>query len=143
MNMKHMKYALYSFFAITLMCIACHENGSKKNNDRIIGQGNELPAAQSTLKGAAEAPSEIFVGEINGAHIKFEHWNYTRFRFTERNRITLGALNTERGFQDDEDATLFIMNFDKPEAERRYLVRHSDGTVALLEADAQRSLRKE
>ncbi|MEW6196613.1 MAG: copper resistance protein NlpE [Bacteroidota bacterium] len=34
-----------------------------------------------------------------------------------------GKLNTERGFENDPDATLFVLNYDQPEENQIYFVR--------------------
>lgn len=38
-------------------------------------------------------------------------------------RKTKGKLNTERGYEDDADATVYILNYDLPANKQRYFVR--------------------
>jgi copper homeostasis protein (lipoprotein) len=40
-----------------------------------------------------------------------------------------GMLNTERGFENDRNATLFVLDADKPRQEQQYFVRLTDDTV--------------
>ena len=46
----------------------------------------------------------------------------------------MGNLNTERGYGKDDDATVYILNFDKPESEQTRFVRYSNGNVAMFDA---------
>jgi hypothetical protein len=67
--------------------------------------------------------------------ITFQHLNYTVYRLVIALDTTEGALNTERGFQDDEDATLYIPDYDKPEEIKWHFVRMSDGRILMLDKD--------
>ncbi len=51
-----------------------------------------------------------------------------------------GKFNTERGFKEDIDATVFILNYDKPENEQLYFVYFSNNPNILYRLD---SLKKE
>ncbi|MFL5729977.1 MAG: copper resistance protein NlpE N-terminal domain-containing protein [Cytophagaceae bacterium] len=42
---------------------------------------------------------------------------------------TSGMLNTERGFENDRNATLFVLDADKPRQEQQYFVRLTDDPV--------------
>ncbi len=64
--------------------------------------------------------------------------DFTQYRLTEGNQVKEGKLNTERGFEQDEDATVFILNFDKPENEQKFFVRLTNGGVIML--DSQRKM---
>ncbi len=41
----------------------------------------------------------------------------------EKEIITKGRLNTERGYEDDPDATIYILNYDQPLIKQRYFIR--------------------
>lgn len=41
----------------------------------------------------------------------------------ENEIVSKGSLNTERGFEDDPDATVYILNYDQPKINQRYFVR--------------------
>ncbi len=82
-----------------------------------------------------DTSSECFYGRVKGVSIIFEHQGYTTFRMKEDGELSEGALNTERGFGGDFDATVYVIHFDKPEAEWRYLVRYSSGRVVMLDSD--------
>ncbi len=42
-----------------------------------------------------------------------------------------GNFNTERGFGNDNDATVFILNWDKPQSEQSYYMYNSNDTETL------------
>lgn len=49
--------------------------------------------------------------------------------------VRIGNLNYERGFENDIDATLFVLDFDKPSKES-YFVRFSDNDSMVIRLDA-------
>ncbi|PBQ34594.1 hypothetical protein CNR22_23395 [Sphingobacteriaceae bacterium] len=51
--------------------------------------------------------------------------------------IQLGNFNTERGFEKDENATVYILNDELPDSEHQYFVRES-GKETLLKLDNER-----
>ena len=59
-------------------------------------------------------PSEIFAGTIDGNSIVFEQKEYTKYRLEINGKVSEGELNTERGFGDDIDATIYVLNWNKP-----------------------------
>jgi membrane-bound inhibitor of C-type lysozyme len=77
-------------------------------------QRNEAPGAP---------PTERFVGTIANEEILFEHMNYTSYRLVRNGVVTTGELNTERGFEDDIDATVYVLDWQKPELEHTLFVR--------------------
>lgn len=81
--------------------------------------------------------------------------DFQRFRLHEKKqgsdavRTTEGNLNTERGFGDDADATVYVLNHDKAESEQRCFVRYTgnDNEVKALgrerkELPKQNTLRR-
>ena len=129
-----MKYALLSLFTIASLMIACKSEKSETTK-------KETPALQpseintNTGSGVSQTkPTEIFTGTVNGVKIVFKHTDYTQYRLKEGKKVTTGALNTERGFEKDEDATVYILNSDKPESEQKYFVRYTDGKFVMLDA---------
>lgn len=106
----------------------------------------EILLVPKTSLYSPEKGSECFYGTVKGIAIVFEHQDYTKFRMTENGKLVEGALNTERGFGDDPDATVYVLNFGQPEEEWRYIVRYSSGRVVMLDQDRkeipQSNLRK-
>lgn len=85
-------------------------------------------------------PSERFVGNINGAQIIFEQKDYTSYRMTRDGTISQGPLNTERGYEDDIDATLYILNWTEPESHQLYFVRLTNEYTHLQMLDSNRKI---
>lgn len=80
-------------------------------------------------------PSETFAGTANGVRIAFQHNNYTSYRLITGVDTVVGNLNTERGFQDDEDATLYILYYDYPDSVLWHFVRMTDGSILMLDKE--------
>jgi hypothetical protein len=85
-------------------------------------------------------PTETFAGTIGGKLVIFEHKDYVRYKLTTDGVITEGALNTERGFESDIDATVYVLDWDSPESERSYFVRLTGDDTHLWRLDSQRVL---
>ena len=49
--------------------------------------------------------------------------------------VLMGNFNTERGFEKDPDATLYILNDELPETEHLYFVRETGKNNVLLKLD--------
>jgi len=54
--------------------------------------------------------------------------------------IERGNLNTERGFEEDEDATVYVLNYDKAENEQKYFVRLTNEPNSIIMLDNNREL---
>lgn len=52
--------------------------------------------------------------------------------------VLLGNYNTERGFEKDEDATMYVLNDELPESEHLYFVRESGKNDILLKLDNEK-----
>lgn len=113
-----------------------------QTNPRRTLETNQSPVVQqqdsSTTFPNVTDVSESFKGTLNGAAVIFEHKDFTAFRLTEKGKVSTGALNTERGFGKDEDATLYVLNPDKPQKDQKYFVRLTDGRIFML--DEQRKI---
>ena len=70
-----------------------------------------------------EVPTERFIGTIDGVMTVFEHKDFTSYTFIEAGVSVSGELNTERGYKDDIDATVFVLDWQMPEAKQKYFVR--------------------
>lgn len=78
-------------------------------------------------------PTEVFTGSANDALIRFEHLNYTRYRLVIALDTTKGNLNTERGYNDDEDATLYILEDPATQGTSWHFVRMTSGDILMLD----------
>ncbi|MGL5250757.1 MAG: hypothetical protein ACRC7P_06730 [Enterovibrio sp.] len=63
-----------------------------------------------------------------------------KYRLSVAGVVTLGELNTERGFGPDENATLFILNWKQPQAKQIRFVKLSQDHSMLLRLDARGQL---
>jgi hypothetical protein len=78
--------------------------------------------------------TERFSGTVNNVNIIFGHERYIRYRLSENEKISTGDLNTERGYGDDINATVYVLDHAKPEAEQKYFVRLTNGKILMLDA---------
>ncbi|MGL4835928.1 MAG: hypothetical protein ACRC22_00230 [Shewanella sp.] len=65
-----------------------------------------------------------------------------RYRLSVDGLVTLGELNTERGFEQDENASLFILNWQQPKADQIRFVKLSKDHSALVRVDANGQLNR-
>ena len=86
------------------------------------------------------SPTERFTGKINGEDVVFEQKEYTKYRLEINGKVSTGSLNTERGFGSDIDATVYILNWDKPEAEQKYYVRLTSDQKHIQLLDSNRKV---
>ncbi len=84
-------------------------------------------------------PTERFVGTIDEVRTVFEHKDFTSYTLIKAGVSISGELNTERGYKDDVDATVFVLDWQKPEAEQKYFVRLT-GSTAIQKLDVDREL---
>lgn len=69
--------------------------------------------------------TERYSRQVDRVSVAFEHYNYTTFRLITGDRIQNGELNTERGYKDDIDATVFVLNWQDEESEQLRYVKLS------------------
>jgi len=67
--------------------------------------------------------TEQYQGLIGTTTTVFEHIDYVEYRYVEGDVVRTGELNTERGFGDDPDATVYVLDWEKPEPEQLRFVR--------------------
>lgn len=83
--------------------------------------------------------TERYVGQIDRVSVLFEHLDYTQYRLQTNSRVRTGLLNTERGYKDDIDATVYVLDWQKPEgAQLRYVrLTAEPTTLYLLSSDSE------
>ena len=89
-----------------------------------------------------KVPTERFSAQVDRVKVIFEQWDYTRFRLQTNDLVREGEMNSERGFGDDPDATLYVLNWHKTEGERIYYVRLTAEPQYLYVVDSYRNLIK-
>lgn len=85
------------------------------------------------------APSETYRGtDSTGGEIVFRQQDGTRYELSMDKIERRGDLNTERGWQDDADATVYILNWQRPIEEQIVFVRLTATPKVLTMLDASR-----
>lgn len=86
------------------------------------------------------AYTERYSARVDRVDVVFEHKDYTQYRLTTNGLVREGELNTERGFEDDVDATVYVLNWQKPEGEQILYVRLTNEPGRLYLLDTQRKI---
>jgi hypothetical protein len=81
--------------------------------------------------------TERYSAQVDQVVVVFEHTDYTRFRLTTNGAIKEGELNTERGYKEDPDATVYVLDWQKPADEQMRYVRltNDPGRIYLLDSN--------
>ncbi len=86
-------------------------------------------------------PTEVYRGtDSMGDEIIFKQQDYTRYELTFEKLEYRGDLTTERGWQNDADATVYILNWQRPVEEQRVFVRTTAEPRVLRQLDVSRNL---
>lgn len=82
-------------------------------------------------------PTERYRGQADRVSVVFENYNYTSYRLVTNGAVQEGELNTERGYKEDIDATVYVLNWQKPEGEQMRYVRltNEPGKLFLLNTE--------
>ncbi|MBY0538291.1 hypothetical protein K2P47_02745 [Patescibacteria group bacterium] len=88
----------------------------------VVDSGNEEVAPNETAV-ASNAPTERYSAQVDRVKVIFEQWDYTRYRLQTNELVREGEMNSERGFGDDPDATVYVLNWQAPEGEQIRYVR--------------------
>ncbi len=103
---------------------------------KIVGVPEDLLDPESTF-----TPTEVYRGKDSaGDEIIFKQQDYTRYELSMDKIERRGDLNTERGWQDDADATVYILNWQRPADEQLIFVRTTAAPKVLSLLDASRDL---
>jgi hypothetical protein len=130
-----MKYTLRTIILIIMLgIIACGPKQTEQSEENLADTTHNKQE-QALKPDPWSNPSETFTGTANDVRIKFQHKDYTSYRLITGVDTTEGTLNTERGFQNDEDATLYILYYDKQDSVLWHFARMSDGMILMLDKD--------
>ena len=91
-----------------------------------------------TLKPAE--PTERYLAQVDRVTVVFEQRDYTSYTLTTNGLVRTGELNSERGFENDPDATVYILNWQKPEGEQIRYVRLTAEPKYLYMLDTEREI---
>jgi uncharacterized protein len=99
----------------------------------------EIYSVVKLVDGSAFTPTEIYKRtDASGQTMIFEQQDYTKYRLTIDGKVTVGDLNTERGWKDDIDATVFVLNWKESEEKQLVFVRKTGVAGAVSQLDAKR-----
>src|SRR5438552_16167739 len=113
-----------TILALLIILASCN---SRKEKSVSHLPANKEVIANADTSNSLNNPTERFGGRINNAVIIFEQVNYIHYRLSEDGKITEGARNTERGFEKDKNATVYVLNPDSEESKQKYFVRYTGG----------------
>lgn len=99
-----------------------------------------VPVTQQEEEQTVFEYTERYSARVDRVDVVFEHKDYTQYRLTTNGLVREGELNTERGFEDDIDATVYVLNWQKPEGEQILYVRLTAEPGRLYLLDTQRKI---
>lgn len=100
-------------------------------------QTNEIGEWVSDFEGESDY-TERFSAKVDRVDVVFEQKDYTSYRLITNGAVREGELNTERGFEDDQDATVYVLNWQEPEEQQMLYVRFTDEPTKLYLLDTMR-----
>jgi heat shock protein HslJ len=115
-------------------------------NDNATAPAPEIPdsgAVDASMKDPIweEGPAtERYTARVDRVEVVFEHRDYTTYRLKTNDLVRTGELNTERGFKDDVDATVYVLNWQKPEGEQIRYVRLTSEPTKLYALDGNQEI---
>ena len=138
--MKHIALILFGAIVITFALSMFHIN---RDNNRPVPEPvvvTEQEIVEETVPPEVVEFTERYAARVDRVNVVFEHKDYTRYRLTTNELVREGELNTERGFEDDIDATVYVLNWQKPEGEQMYYVRLTAEPNRLYALDGERKI---
>lgn len=135
-------------FAIVLLCVGFgvymlqDKSVPTQQNALILVQSENEAVVQSEAASVSDAPTERYSAQVDRVKVLFEQWDYTRYRLQTNELVREGEMNSERGFDDDPDATVYVLNWQAPEGEQIRYVRLSAEPERLYALDGYQNIIK-
>jgi hypothetical protein len=107
----------------------------------IVEEDSTTPAEQSEVP-VVSLPTERYSAQVDRVKVIFEQWDYTRYRLQTNELVREGEMNSERGFGDDPDATVYVLNWQAPEGEQIRYVRLTAEPGFLYALDSDQNIIK-
>jgi uncharacterized protein YxeA len=141
-----MKKIILSLIAVVALLVAAfYAFNAYIYNEKQAPASNAVVESKTDV--AQEAPvleaiefTERYAAQVDRVAVVFEHKDYTRYRLTTNGLVREGELNTERGFEDDIDATVYVLNWQQPEGEQMFYVRLTAEPDRLYALDGERKI---
>ncbi len=67
--------------------------------------------------------TERYSARVDRVEVIFEQADYTHYRLQTNGLVREGDLNTERGYENDPDATVYVLNWQQPVGQQIRYVR--------------------
>lgn len=108
----------------------------------LLSEKPESAVTETVPEVLAELPAvtERFSARVDRVDVLFEHTDYTRYRLVTNGLVREGELNTERGYAEDENATVYVLNWQEPVGKQQYFVRLTAEPDKLYVLDGDRQL---
>lgn len=137
--MKHIAPILFGAVVITLALLMFHINRDSKQSVSEPVVAEEAVVEETSAHEVVEY-TERYAARVDRVNVVFEHKDYTWYRLTTNDLVREGELNTERGFEDDIDATVYVLNWQQPEGQQMFYVRLTDEPGVLYALDGDRKI---
>lgn len=143
--MTKIQTAIYLILAAALIGL-CAFLLFKNDNATAPAPAPEMPdsgVVDTSIKDPVweEGPAtERYAARVDRVDVVFEHKDYTTYRLQTNGLVRTGELNTERGFKDDVDATVYVLNWQKPEGEQVRYVRLTSEPTKLYVLDSNQEI---
>ena len=100
------------------------------------------PTPQNSIKNLLIV--EKYTGTQAGKPLTISITSFTAYSIVTENEMPVtGSVNTERGFGDDENATVYVLDWDKDAKLQKRYVRPSSDPTHLFAVDASGKINKE
>lgn len=138
--MKYIAFILFGAIGITFALSMFHINRDSNQPvpEPVVVAEEEV--TEETVPPEVVEFTERYAARVDRVNVVFEHKDYTSYRLTTNELVREGELNTERGFEDDIDATVYVLNWQKPEGEQMYYVRLTAEPNRLYALDGDRKI---
>lgn len=124
----------FNILALALVSAACSHNTPPQNT------AAQTSTAQTVTDSSAafiyKCPADCGSCKEETELQLFTHAN--TYKLQSGAHVLTGSYNTERGFETDENATLYILNDGMPTEQQLYFVRETGKDSLLVQLDGQR-----
>lgn len=145
-----MKKVLF-VLVVTAQLFACNSKKSEKIEEtKNVKMDNNVSGEAAIYKGVIpcadcegiETVLKIYEGDGTIESHKFELSSTYQGKEPKKEIIEKGNFNLERGLEDDADGTIYVLNWDKPEAQQIYYGSYSNDREKIYLLDNKRKIIK-
>lgn len=145
-----MKKVLF-VLVVTAQLFACNSKKSEKIEEtKNVKMDKNVSGEAAIYKGVIpcadcegiETVLKIYEGDGTIESHKFELSSTYQGKEPKKEIIEKGNFNLERGLEDDADGTIYVLNWDKPEAQQIYYGSYSNDREKIYLLDNKRKIIK-